>query len=350
MGTLPKRTFTDEDPAEVMRENGGALDMPLMVSFAGYSFAGKSRCALLFAAGAAKVVGGDVFAIDTERGRLREHAGVVPFRRVGLDPPYTAGAYHQAVDYCLSRGARVIVIDNLSDEHNGEGGLLFQHEAYLDRVAGDDESARSRHAQAGWGALKGISSERARFERHVWQLAGDGVVFVFTYRADEKYKPKTRKEKLVDPSREEDLKWSIESTTKLFGWSTLRYLLMPGCNGVPLQLDKAANAAERRLMKVGDRFAGVLPAGKPITVEFGERIARMCRPSSLKTYVVSKGDKSIEKTLTLDAAERLRSQGYTVDLAQPAEPQAPANDAMPEEVDADQLPYPEGLDDEDAAE
>jgi hypothetical protein len=314
MAQLPRRSFTDEDPAEVMRANGGAVDMPLMVSFAGYSFAGKSRCALLFAYGASKVVGGEVWAIDTEGGRLREHAGVVPFRRVQLDAPYRSEYYQQAVEHCISKGARVIMIDNMSDEHNGEGGVLEQVEEYLDRVAGDDENARQRHNQAAHKAVK--LPGRFKMERYMWKLCMGGVVFVLTYRADEKYKPKTKKERLVDNSREEDLKWSIESTSKLFSGSTLRYLLMPGSDGVPLELDKAANAQERRLMKVGDKFRGVLPAGKPITVEFGEKVARMCRPQALREYTISKGDKSIDKPLTETQAETYRKQGYTVVLSE----------------------------------
>lgn len=283
MATLPRRSFTDEDPAEIMKANGGALPMPLLASFAGYSFSGKSRCLLLFLSGACRVVGGKPFVIDSERGRLREHAGVVPFQRVALDAPYTSEAYRQAIEYCVSKGATSIGIDNMSDEHNGEGGILFQHEEYLQQKAGDDWKDRERWSQAGWAKLKGPMSERSKLEQYIWKLAdpeGAGIVFGMTYRADEKYKPKTKKEKLVDPSKEEDLKWSIESSTKLFGWSLLRYLLMPGCNGVPLELGKAANEAERRLMKVGDRFQNVLPKGKPISVEFGEHVARMCRPSS----------------------------------------------------------------------
>ena len=324
MATLPRRSFTDEDPAEVMKANGGALDMPLIVSFAGYSFSGKTRSALLFGHGVSKVVGGPVFAIDSERARMREHAGVVPFRRVQLDPPFTAGAYLQAIEYCISKGARAIVIDNMSDEHNGQGGILYQHEEFLEQKAGDDWSARDRWSQAGWAKLKGIKSERATMENTIWDMADPskaGIAFVMTYRADEKYKPKTRKEKLVDPTKEEDLKWSIESTTKLFGWSTLRYLLMPGCNGVPLELGKAANEAERRLMKVGDRFQNVLPKGKPISVEFGEHVARMCRPSSksapassaTKLYEVTSPD-GVTKSKELSDAEvaNFKRRGFSV--------------------------------------
>jgi hypothetical protein len=319
-----KRIFTDEDPAEVMKANGGAIAMPEVVSFAGYSFSGKSRCMLLYLSGACRVVGGKPFVIDTERGRLREHAGVVPFQRVGLDAPYTSEAYRQAIEYCVSKGATAIGIDNMSDEHNGEGGILFQHEEFLASKAGDDWGARERWSQAGWAKLKGPMSERSKLEQYIWKLADPehaGVVFGMTYRADEKYKPKTRKEKLVDPSKEEDLKWSVESSTKLFGWSTLRYLLMPGCNGVPLELSKAANEAERRLMKIGDRFQNVLPKGQPITADFGEKVTRMCRPTSARAsspskqlYTVSKGADSVDKELTPEGAERLRKQGYQVAL------------------------------------
>lgn len=277
MAKAQHRQFTDEDPAEFMAQNGGSVWSPLMISIAGYSGSGKSESALFVAEGIRRVIGGTTWAIDSEGGRLREKAGLVPFRRVPMDPPYRSDAYLQSIDYCVAKGASVIVVDNMSDEHNGAGGVLEQHEAYLDEKCGDDWSKRERFNQAGWVRVK---EPRKRMERHFRALMEKGVVFVLTFRADEKYQPKTSKEKLVNPAKEEELSWKVDSTSEIPYMSTVRYVLMSGCDGIPLSLANAANTSEKKLMKVGRRYRDLLKPGEALSIAFGEKLGKLCRPAA----------------------------------------------------------------------
>ena len=276
MAKVERRMFVDEDPAEFMQQHGGSVWSPLMVSIAGYSNSGKTESALLIGEGVRRVVGGPLFAIDSEGGRMREKAGIVPFRRVALDPPYTSQAYHQAVEYCVSKGAQVIVIDNLSDEHKGMGGVLQQFEAFMSEKCGNDWSKREKWSQAGWARVKAPRAEMEQYFKYL--MEHKGVVIIATFRADEKYKPKTAKEKLLNPEKEEALSWSIESTSEVPYMSTVRYVLETGSDGVPILPDKAANTAEKKLMKVGRRYKDLLKDKEPFSIEFGIRLAKLCRP------------------------------------------------------------------------
>ncbi len=106
----------------------------LRLAFQGPSGSGKTATALLIAKG---IVEGLVSAgiipnsldprigvIDTERQSASLYSHLVPFDTIELGPPYTTARYAAALHALEAAGYPVIIIDSLSHEWVGKGGIL----------------------------------------------------------------------------------------------------------------------------------------------------------------------------------------------------------------------------------
>lgn len=126
----------------------------IKIGLAGPSGSGKTYSALQLAYG---LVGSwdKIALIDTENGSgdLYSHFGeysVVPFT-----PPYSPERFMEAIDACMQAGAEVIVMDSISPEWDGKGGILDiadkmggdfknwakitpRHRAFLDKILNTD--------------------------------------------------------------------------------------------------------------------------------------------------------------------------------------------------------------------
>lgn len=242
---------------------------PLIVGITGASSSGKTYSALRLATGIQKAVGGEIYGIDTEANRMLHYADYFKFRHVPFPPPHGPRDYIAAIDHCVSKGARIIVIDSMTHEHDGEGGVLDQIEQYLEEKAGADWSKRQALQMVAQVRPK---QDRKALNRRIVQL-GD-VVFILCYRAEQKIKPLKRGEKNpVDGSREPiDLGWQPTTTSKLPYDMTARFLLTPGSEGVPTLLPP--NPAEQQLIKAPRQFKDWFKAGEPLSEDMGERMAR----------------------------------------------------------------------------
>ena len=97
----------------------------LVIGFAALSGDGKTYSALLLALGLA---GGDpskVGLLDTEnrRGSLYKDIFDAPFMIGDLTPPFSPSRYIGAMQEFADTGIEVLVIDSMSHEHEGQGGL-----------------------------------------------------------------------------------------------------------------------------------------------------------------------------------------------------------------------------------
>jgi|GEM_PF-639025 len=105
-----------------------------LTSIAGPSGAGKTYSALLYARG---LVGpeGKIGFIDTENKRSRFYADVAGgFDVIDLDPPFTSQRYVEAINAFEDAGYTAIIIDSISHEWEGSGGVLEQAEAIEERT------------------------------------------------------------------------------------------------------------------------------------------------------------------------------------------------------------------------
>ena len=123
-------------------------DEHLLISLAGESGSGKTMTAMRLAKG---ICGDRPFAvIDTENGRAKHYADYFRFDHGDLRAPFTPMAYEEAIESAAKEGYPVIIVDSVSHEHAGDGGLLDWHEENLQRMAGDDPAKREKCAMAAW--------------------------------------------------------------------------------------------------------------------------------------------------------------------------------------------------------
>jgi hypothetical protein len=119
----------------------------LKLALTGPSGSGKTMSALRLATG---IVGpnGKIAVIDTENGSASLYANSFNFDVCEVHPPYTVEAYQKAVDAAETAAYDVIIIDSISHQWAGEGGLLELKEQMDARGNGG-----SKNGFANWGAI-----------------------------------------------------------------------------------------------------------------------------------------------------------------------------------------------------
>lgn len=114
-----------------VREN-----VSLLIGLAGSSGSGKTFTAMRLASGIAK---SKRFAvIDTEAGRAKHYADRFQFDHGDLAPPFRPDAYEAAILAADKAGYPVIVVDSMSHEWAGDGGILDWQEEEFQRMGGRD--------------------------------------------------------------------------------------------------------------------------------------------------------------------------------------------------------------------
>lgn len=245
---------------EVVSSANSHGETPLLLGLTGCSSSGKTWSALELATGIQRVRGGKVGVIDTESGRALHYKKWFTFEHMRFDPPHGPDDYRAAIDYMVSLGVKIIVVDSLSHEHDGEGGVLDQIEAYLDEKAGTDWKKREKLNFAAQ-----VRPKRARkvLNRRILQLSD--VTFICCYRAQQKIKPKKGAEPL-------DLGWQPITTSMLPYDMTARFLLLPGSQGRPTFLPETE--AEQLATKLPRQFIGWFKQGDQLSADLGEKMAR----------------------------------------------------------------------------
>jgi KaiC/GvpD/RAD55 family RecA-like ATPase len=97
----------------------------IKLALQGPSGSGKTYSALQIAMGLTEL--NNVVVIDTENysADLYDHVG--DFNVIDLGKPFSPEKYIQAIDDSVKAGMKVIIIDSLSHEWEGEGGILDIH-------------------------------------------------------------------------------------------------------------------------------------------------------------------------------------------------------------------------------
>jgi len=233
------------------RENVG-----LLIGLAGGTGSGKTYTAMRLAKGLA---GDKPFAvIDTEAGRAKHYADLFRFDHGELHPPFRPDAYAEAIKAADAAGYPVIVVDSMSHEHAGEGGLLDWHDEELDRMAGTDWKKRDSCTMAAW--IKPKMSHK----HMVQKLLQVRAHLILCFRAEEK----------IEMVRE-DGKMKIikkQTTTGLDGWVpiseknlpyelTASFLLTADAPGMP------------KPIKLQHQHKAFFPLNTEITEESGRKLA-----------------------------------------------------------------------------
>lgn len=97
----------------------------MKLALQGSSGSGKTYSALLIASGMANWE--DICIIDTENHSADLYAHLGSYNVFPISKPFTPEKYIKAIEDCESAGMKVIIIDSLSHEWDGDGGILETH-------------------------------------------------------------------------------------------------------------------------------------------------------------------------------------------------------------------------------
>jgi hypothetical protein len=228
----------------------------VLIGLSGASGSGKTFTALRLATGLA---GERRFCvIDTEAGRAKHYADRFSFDHGDLTPPFAPERYADAIAAADAAGYPVIVVDSMSHEYAGEGGVLDLQEDELTRMAGDDWRKRESCKMASW------IKPKMRHKKMTQKLLQMHAHLVLCFRAE----PKVEMVKV-------DGRWEIvakQSLVGLDGWIpiaeknlpyelTASFLLLADRPGVPHPI------------KLQEQHRALFPLDEPITEASGAALA-----------------------------------------------------------------------------
>lgn len=251
MASLSSRKF---ETVPAVRER-----VPLWIGLVGASGSGKTLSALRLAAGMSKIYGDGVHLIDTEARRSAHYADDQRFSILDFKPPFGPLDYLDAIRHCVAQGARTVIIDSMSHEWEGEGGVLEQHDAESDRLAALWKVSRDKAQMSGWQKPKGDHRKLLSY------MLQSGVNFILCYRAKEKLK-------IVQGKNPLPLGWQPVGPDDLVFEATLNMLLMPGSKGVPTWSPE--ENAEKAMIKLPRQFEAIFKDRKALDETTGEALAK----------------------------------------------------------------------------
>jgi hypothetical protein len=250
------RTFTDR---AAVRES-----VQLLIGLIGPSGGGKTLSALRLATGIQRVAGGEIYYIDSEAKRALHYAfdpetgKGFKFRHLPFEAPFGPLDYLAAIEHCVAKGAKTIVIDSMSHEHEGPGGVLEMHAEEIPRLVRAWNSTPDRVKMSAWAKPK---AERRRLLNSIVQLECN---FIFCFRAKEKLKVITGKPPVP-------LGWVPIAGEEFVYEMTCRMLLPPNANGVPQWETRLLG--EQSTVKKPQQFEGIFRKDQPLSEDIGQQMA-----------------------------------------------------------------------------
>jgi hypothetical protein len=227
----------------------------LLIGLAWSSGSGKTYTAMRLATG----MSGDkrFCVIDTESGRASHYADQFQFDVCELRPPFSPARYAEVIAAAVAAGYEVIVVDSMSHEYAGDGGIADMQEEELERMAGSDYAKRERVKMASWIKPK---IEHKKMMQELLQVRAH---LILCFRAEPKVEmvKEGGQTKIVPKVSLIGLDGWIPVTEKTVPFElTVSLLLTPDAPGVP------------KPIKLQEQHRALFPPGKAITEDSGHRI------------------------------------------------------------------------------
>ena len=241
---------------------------PLLLGLVGPSGSGKTVSALRLATGIQTVCGGKIAAIDTEARRMLHYAERWKFEYLEFSAPFSGDRYLEAAEAAVAMGAKTVIFDSMSHEHEGPGGHLEFHDQEARRLmqSGGFKSEYAAQIPA-WGEP---AKRRRRMINGLLQFKAN---FIFCFRAKEKIKLIKRGGK-TEPV---ELGWQAIAGEEFVYEMTDRFLLVPGCKGVP---DFSEEGIATGVPKIPDDHVPLVPQGQQLSEDIGAALARWAQGST----------------------------------------------------------------------
>lgn len=247
---------------------------------------GKTYSSLLLARG---MVGstGKIVMIDTENGRGSLYADVLPggYDVLALTEPFSPARYIEAFQTSEESGAQIIVVDSMSHEHEGIGGVLD--------MAGENEFRSGRAGLHNW------KTPKMEHNKLVQRILRSPVPVICCIRAkyktrqkkDEKGKTVIVKDDVTSPIQSEDFIFEMTAHAEILQNHTI---IVTKCSHPSLRECFPADKSE------------------PIGVKHGQLLAQWCAApgkSPAAAPPATKGPPKINLYQATDLRDRVRSSG-----------------------------------------
>jgi ABC-type dipeptide/oligopeptide/nickel transport system ATPase subunit len=237
---------------------------PLLLGLIGPSGGGKTYSALRLATGIQRIVGGEIWGIDTESRRMLHYADRFKFRHVQFPAPFGSLDYLAAIEHCVRKGAKTIIVDSMSHEHEGPGGVLEQHANETKRLAALWKTSEEKAQMSAWSGPK---QNRRRMINSILQINAN---IIFCFRAKEKMK--------LGGAKPMELGFMPIAGEEFVYEMVLKCLLLPGANGTPTW--KSNYPGEQMMMKLPEQFKDMFGEPKQLDEDMGEKLARWAAGSA----------------------------------------------------------------------
>jgi hypothetical protein len=237
-----------------VREN-----VPLLMGLAGASGSGKTFTAMRLAKG---LSGGAPFAvIDTEAGRARHYAETFTFDHADLSAQFRPATYLDAIAAADKAKYPVIVVDSMSHEWAGDGGILDWQE---------EEWAKNNHAE--WARMSSWIKPKLAHKAMVSKLLQVRAHVILCFRAEAKIdmvKDSNGKTVIVPKEGPGGFRGWLPITEKNLPYElTASFLFMAEAPGVPIP------------MNLQEQHRPFFPTDRVVTEEAGQRLAEWARGGS----------------------------------------------------------------------
>jgi hypothetical protein len=238
------------------------------------------------------VLGGDIIVIDTEN-RARKYANVqvyapdgkpigrpLSFLVVDFDPPFRADRFREAILAQLPRKPACIIVDSISDEHDGEGGRLDWHEEVIDDILRDrnsnvenyDPRARSQQGARFSLAMEGWQMPSAARKRLAASINRIGSTpLILNFRAEEKTKPKKQQKNGREVNVPTNIGYQPIAPAMIVHALDVVCLLPARADGVPKW--RSDRTDQDFVLKLPTQFRNLFTEGRRITPEIGAALA-----------------------------------------------------------------------------
>ena len=229
----------------------------VLTAIAGTTGTGKTFSALKLATGLAGPTGKIAF-IDTEAGRALHYADQFRFDHLDLKAPFRPAAYRDAIVAAEEAGYDVIVIDSMSHEYEGEGGILEWADALLDggeKSPGNWKEPKSQHkrmmnrlVQCRAHLIFCLRAEEKMLVEQVAQLNNDGSPKMWNGKPSMKTVVTAAKDRPVQE------RWHPICEKRFMYEMTASFLLLPDKPGVgiPVKLQEQHRPFFPEGQRIGD--------------------------------------------------------------------------------------------------
>lgn len=249
--------------------------VPLLMGVCGPSSSGKTFSMLRLASGIQRVVGGKIGVIDTENGRALHYADRFNFLHLPFSPPFSPDDYWEAIQVASAAGCKTLIIDQLSHEHEGPGGVLEMHEAETHRLMEAWKCGQDAAQFPAWAKPK---AQRRKLIQNLLQL---DINLVCGFRAKRKVKMEKVEKNGRTRNEPRDQGWMPIAGDEYAYEMTALAVLPPGSKGVPDWLSQ--DPGSEMVIKRPAQFESILKPDTQLSEEMGEAMARWARGGGSET-------------------------------------------------------------------